>query len=94
MNGKRSRVIVDRFIYAHHILSRHDAGKETSCELTVWSDSYQYPWFSQCVVGDSSTVSHGGKYLKKWITWLESNADVKYAGLEWNAFRIQTCNAS
>ncbi|KAJ3568025.1 hypothetical protein NP233_g5986 [Leucocoprinus birnbaumii] len=35
-----------------------------------------------CVVGDSSTVTHGGSYLKKWLAWLESNADVKFAGLE------------
>ncbi|KAF9485626.1 P-loop containing nucleoside triphosphate hydrolase protein [Pholiota conissans] len=35
-----------------------------------------------CVVGDSSTVCHGGGYLKKWLAWLEANADVKYAGLE------------
>ncbi|KJA25231.1 hypothetical protein HYPSUDRAFT_64818 [Hypholoma sublateritium FD-334 SS-4] len=35
-----------------------------------------------CVVGDSSTVCHGGSYLKKWLAWLEGNADVKYAGLE------------
>ncbi|KAF9011905.1 P-loop containing nucleoside triphosphate hydrolase protein [Cyathus striatus] len=35
-----------------------------------------------CVVGDSSTVVHGGRYLKKWLSWLEENADVKYAGLE------------
>ncbi|KDR77130.1 hypothetical protein GALMADRAFT_66085 [Galerina marginata CBS 339.88] len=35
-----------------------------------------------CVVGDSSTVIHGGSYLKKWLAWLDANADVKYAGLE------------
>ncbi|KAG6914845.1 hypothetical protein DXG01_014977 [Tephrocybe rancida] len=35
-----------------------------------------------CVVGDSSTVCHGGSYLKKWLAWLDVNADVKYAGLE------------
>ncbi|KAF9563861.1 P-loop containing nucleoside triphosphate hydrolase protein [Agrocybe pediades] len=35
-----------------------------------------------CIVGDSSTVTHGGSYLKKWLAWLEANADVKYAGLE------------
>ncbi|TFK31805.1 P-loop containing nucleoside triphosphate hydrolase protein [Crucibulum laeve] len=35
-----------------------------------------------CVVGDSSTVCHGGNYLKKWLAWLEANADVKYAGPE------------
>ncbi|KAJ8521482.1 hypothetical protein ONZ45_g1801 [Pleurotus djamor] len=37
---------------------------------------------SLCVVGDSSTVCHGGAYLKKWLAWLEANADVRYAGLE------------
>ncbi|THH27192.1 hypothetical protein EUX98_g6997 [Antrodiella citrinella] len=35
-----------------------------------------------CVVGDSSTVQHGSGYLKSWMTWLENNADVRYAGLE------------
>ncbi|KAG6849713.1 hypothetical protein H0H93_006096 [Arthromyces matolae] len=35
-----------------------------------------------CVVGDSSTICHGGSYLKKWLAWLDANADVKYAGLE------------
>ncbi|KIY47591.1 P-loop containing nucleoside triphosphate hydrolase protein [Fistulina hepatica ATCC 64428] len=33
-----------------------------------------------CVVGDSSTVCHGGRYLKRWLAWLEANADVRYAG--------------
>ncbi|KAI6015013.1 AAA domain-containing protein [Pisolithus orientalis] len=32
-----------------------------------------------CVVGDSSTVQHGGGYLKKWLAWLEANADVRFA---------------
>ncbi|KAF8270589.1 P-loop containing nucleoside triphosphate hydrolase protein [Lactarius quietus] len=35
-----------------------------------------------CVVGDSSTVQHGSKYLKDWLIWLEENADVRYAGLD------------
>ncbi|KZV87777.1 P-loop containing nucleoside triphosphate hydrolase protein [Exidia glandulosa HHB12029] len=35
-----------------------------------------------CVVGDSSTIQHGGKYLKNWMAWLEANADVRYAGPE------------
>ncbi|ESK98017.1 dna helicase [Moniliophthora roreri MCA 2997] len=35
-----------------------------------------------CVVGDSSTISYGGKYLRKWMKWLEDNADVRYAGLD------------
>ncbi|KAI0050286.1 P-loop containing nucleoside triphosphate hydrolase protein [Auriscalpium vulgare] len=35
-----------------------------------------------CVVGDSSTVTHGGSYLKKWLAWLDAHADVRYAGLE------------
>ncbi|KAG8686809.1 hypothetical protein FRC09_013908 [Ceratobasidium sp. 395] len=33
-----------------------------------------------CVIGDSSTVEKGGTYLKKWMSWLEDNADVRYAG--------------
>ncbi|KAI0249793.1 P-loop containing nucleoside triphosphate hydrolase protein [Lactifluus subvellereus] len=35
-----------------------------------------------CVVGDSSTVQHGSKYLRDWLTWLEENADVRYAELD------------
>ncbi|THU84385.1 P-loop containing nucleoside triphosphate hydrolase protein [Dendrothele bispora CBS 962.96] len=35
-----------------------------------------------CIVGDSSTIVHGGSYLKKWMKWLEGNADVRYADLE------------
>jgi DNA polymerase alpha-associated DNA helicase A len=34
---------------------------------------------SQCIVGDSSTVKHGSPYLKKWLAWLETNADVRFA---------------
>lgn len=33
----------------------------------------------QCIVGDSSTVKHGSPYLKKWLAWLEANADVRFA---------------
>lgn len=33
-----------------------------------------------CVIGDSSTVETGGPYLKKWMAWLDANADVRYAG--------------
>ncbi|KAG2130091.1 AAA domain-containing protein [Suillus cothurnatus] len=32
-----------------------------------------------CIVGDSSTVKHGSTYLKKWLAWLEANADVRFA---------------
>nr|GAT50155.1 predicted protein [Mycena chlorophos] len=35
-----------------------------------------------CIVGDSGTVAYGGTYLKKWLAWLEANADVRYAGLD------------
>ncbi|KAF9648266.1 P-loop containing nucleoside triphosphate hydrolase protein [Thelephora ganbajun] len=31
-----------------------------------------------CVIGDSSTVQHGGSFLKKWMAWLEASADVRY----------------
>ncbi|KAG7085660.1 hypothetical protein E1B28_003205 [Marasmius oreades] len=34
-----------------------------------------------CVVGDSSTVARGGKYLAKWMEWLEANAEVRYPEL-------------
>jgi len=35
-----------------------------------------------CVVGDSSTIEHGSSYLKRWMKWLEANAEVRYAGME------------
>ncbi|EPS95334.1 hypothetical protein FOMPIDRAFT_1132627 [Fomitopsis schrenkii] len=35
-----------------------------------------------CVVGDSSTIRHGGRFLKAWSAWLEGNADVRFAGLD------------
>jgi DNA polymerase alpha-associated DNA helicase A len=31
------------------------------------------------IIGDSQTVSKGGKYLKGWMDWLEENADVRFA---------------
>ncbi|KAF9515834.1 hypothetical protein BS47DRAFT_1371885 [Hydnum rufescens UP504] len=31
-----------------------------------------------CVVGDSSTVSQGSPYLKSWMKWLETHADVRF----------------
>jgi DNA polymerase alpha-associated DNA helicase A len=34
-----------------------------------------------CVVGDSSTVSEGSGFLKKWMAWLEEHADVRMAGM-------------
>ena len=33
-----------------------------------------------CVVGDSATVSNGSEYLRKWMAWLEENAEVRFAG--------------
>ena len=43
---------------------------------------YSIHWLmlSQCVVGDSSTISRGGSYLAKWMEWLEENADVRFGG--------------
>ncbi|TFK53080.1 P-loop containing nucleoside triphosphate hydrolase protein [Heliocybe sulcata] len=35
-----------------------------------------------CVVGDSSTVQHGGSFLKRWMKWLDDNADVRFGGLD------------
>jgi DNA polymerase alpha-associated DNA helicase A len=40
------------------------------------------PRMQLCVVGDSNTVGKGSGYLKKWMGWLEENADVRYAGDE------------
>ncbi|ODN72845.1 hypothetical protein L202_08275 [Cryptococcus amylolentus CBS 6039] len=35
-----------------------------------------------CVIGDSKTVARGSKYLRKWMDWLEAEADVRWAGDE------------
>ncbi|KZT63490.1 P-loop containing nucleoside triphosphate hydrolase protein [Daedalea quercina L-15889] len=35
-----------------------------------------------CVVGDSSTIQHGGRFLKAWSAWLEASADVRFAGID------------
>lgn len=32
-----------------------------------------------CIVGDSSTVSHGSRYLKSWMDSLEEGADLRAA---------------
>ena len=34
------------------------------------------------VVGDSSTVAEGAKFLKSWMSWLEENADLQLAGMD------------
>ena len=79
--------------YSYSFLySGYDTSKTASCEFVFFLGRLLYFLFRlliatrnifQCVVGDSSTVCHGSKYLKKWIAWLDANADVKYAGLEW-----------
>ena len=64
--------------------SGYDTSKTASREF-LWPSIYSSILIArtfQCVVGDSSTVCHGSKYLKKWLAWLDANADVKYAGLE------------
>ncbi|KAK5941799.1 hypothetical protein PMZ80_005750 [Knufia obscura] len=35
-----------------------------------------------CVVGDSETVGHGSSFLKKWMKYLEDNADLRYPTLD------------
>ena len=69
---------------SHRKFSCNDTSEATSCkpEHEIHSSISHLINFAQCIVGDSSTVCHGGSYLKKWLAWLEANADVKYAGLE------------
>ncbi|KAI9760237.1 MAG: hypothetical protein M1840_002580 [Geoglossum simile] len=31
-----------------------------------------------CIIGDSDTVSRGGPFLKRWMEYLEENADLRY----------------
>jgi len=31
-----------------------------------------------CVIADGDTLSRGDKFLKKWIDWLNENADIRY----------------
>lgn len=35
-----------------------------------------------CVVGDSETVSHGSAFLKRWMKFLEDNADLRYPTID------------
>ncbi|KAJ9501661.1 hypothetical protein LTR96_006346 [Exophiala xenobiotica] len=35
-----------------------------------------------CVIGDSETVSRGSQFLKRWMKFLEDNADLRYPSLE------------
>ncbi|KAI1613162.1 P-loop containing nucleoside triphosphate hydrolase protein [Exophiala viscosa] len=35
-----------------------------------------------CVIGDSETVSRGSSFLKRWMKYLEDNADLRYPTLE------------
>ncbi|EXJ77147.1 hypothetical protein A1O3_10305 [Capronia epimyces CBS 606.96] len=35
-----------------------------------------------CVIGDSETVSRGSPFLKRWMKFLEDNADLRYPGLQ------------
>lgn len=30
------------------------------------------------VIGDSETIGRGGKFLKRWMEFLEENADLRY----------------
>jgi len=30
------------------------------------------------VIGDSETIGKGGKFLKRWMEFLEENADLRY----------------
>lgn len=34
-----------------------------------------------CVVGDSETVAKGSKFLKRWMQYLEAEADLRYPDL-------------
>ncbi|KAL0062562.1 hypothetical protein AAF712_010601 [Marasmius tenuissimus] len=58
---------------------RHLVGIRLSLPKDLKIDFLPTP--KQCVVGDSSTVSRGSKYLSKWMEWMEANADVRYAEL-------------
>lgn len=33
------------------------------------------------VIGDSETVSKGSKFLKRWMEFLEENADLRYPNI-------------
>jgi DNA polymerase alpha-associated DNA helicase A len=56
-------------------------GKENYPDATVATVAMTRPKRHLCVVGDSSTVGEGSEFLKKWMSWLEENADVRMAGM-------------
>jgi len=35
-----------------------------------------------CIIGDSETVSRGSAFLKRWMKFLEDNADLRYPSLD------------
>lgn len=35
-----------------------------------------------CIIGDSETVSRGSAYLKRWIKFLEEEADLRYPNVD------------
>jgi len=83
MNGPCSELMIEDFL----CLTASSTVAMTRAKRHLVSSKYPSSSshlinFAQCIVGDSSTVCHGGSYLKKWLAWLEGNADVKYAGLE------------
>ena len=62
---------------------RNDAAAATPCECPSYYEVGSRKHSAnrdQCVIGDSSTIQHGSPYLKKWMAWLEENADVRFAG--------------
>jgi hypothetical protein len=60
---------------------RNDPAAATPCECPSRCEVEKHLFNCyQCVVGDSSTIQHGNPYLKKWMGWLEENADVRFAG--------------
>jgi len=79
MNGTLRNIIFPISILSGSSDSRHDPSKEAPGKnerniLLLLIDHYP-----QCIVGDSSTVKHGSPYLKKWLAWLDANADVRFA---------------
>lgn len=51
-------------------------------DLTLPTVAMTRPKRHLCVIGDSETVSSGSPFLKRWMKFLEDNADLRYPTLE------------
>ena len=55
---------------------------QTKTRLTLKPVAMTRPKRHLCIIGDSETVSRGSAYLKRWIKFLEEEADLRYPNVD------------